>query len=214
MSDELQHLIEKIRAEGVTKADAEARAILAKAREDAARIERDAGEKAAALLKKAELTAQAQAERGRKALEQASRDMVLIVSQAVEALFMRLLQEKVDAAFTPETFRSFLYDAVKSYLSQDHSAAGLELTIPAQNELEIRDFLLKAFKESAAQGVTIQSSNEVLKGFRVAFKDNHVEHDFTSEAITEALARLVRPHLADLLRSALTSTPKGGAPKP
>lgn len=210
MSEQLQHLIEKIRAEGVTKADAEARDILVKARDEAARIESDAAEKAEALLKKAEANAKAHAERGRKALEQASRDMILTVSQAVEALFTRLLQEKVGAAFTPDSFRSFLHDVVKSYLAQGHSAASLEVSVPPDMEIAIRDFILKAFQETAAQGMTIRSSNEVIKGFRITFKDSHVEHDFTPEAIAEAMARLVRPHLAELLRSAVNGMPKGG----
>ncbi len=214
MSEQLQHLIEKIRTEGVSKADTEAQAILAKARDDAARIERDAVEKARSLVKQAESASQAFAERGHTALEQASRDMILTVSQAVESLFTRLLQEKVDAAFTPETFHSFLHDVIQSYLDQGHSAEGLAITVSPEHEKALRDFILKAFQESVAQGVTIRSSNDVIKGFRVAFKSNHVEHDFSTEAIAEAMTRLVRPHLADLLRSAISGPSNSGDGKP
>ncbi len=152
MSEQLQHLIEKIRTEGVAKADEEARAILVKARENAARIEREAMEKAEALMIHAEAVSKAHAERDRKTLEQAARDMVLTVSQAVEALFFRLLQEQVDAAFTPDTFLSFLHDVVSSYLAQAHSAASLEVTVPLGKEVEIRDFILKTFQQSAEIG--------------------------------------------------------------
>ncbi len=207
MSEQLQHLIEKIRMEGISKADAEAWAILEKARDEATRIEREAAEKASVLLKTAASSSQLHADRNRKALEQASRDMLLTVTQSVELLFTRIFQEKVDAAFTPETFNTFLHDAIKSYLAQGHAAAALEVTVPADKVNAIRDFMLKAFQETASQGITIRSSNNVIQGFRIAFKDLHVEHDFTTEAIAEALARLVRPHLAELLRSAAARPP-------
>jgi V/A-type H+-transporting ATPase subunit E len=202
MSEQLQHLIERIRSEGVTKADAESRAILDKARAESERIEADAREKAAALIKKAESDANAYAERGRKALEQASRDTILTVRQAVEALFQRLFQEKTEAAFTADAFNAFLHDVVKTYLTQGRGAA--DITVPADQEAAVRDYFLKAFQDAGRSGWTIRSSNDVIKGFRVSFKDNHVEHDFTAEAIAETLGRLVRPDLADLLRKSQT----------
>ena len=204
MSEELQHLLEKIRTEGIARADAEARAILEKAREEAAAILADSREKADTLLKKADADSQAYAERGRKALEQASRDTILTVQQAVENLFNRIVRERVEAALTPEAFQALLRDVINGFLAQGRPAREMEITVSPAQESAIRAYLLQALQQTVAEGVTIRSSNEVVKGFRIAFRDSHVEHDYTVEAIAETMAKLVRPHLAELLRKAGT----------
>jgi len=208
MSEQLQHLIERIRAEGVDKADAEARAILEKARTEAARIEREARDRAVALVKKAEAEAAAHAAHGRKALEQASRDTLLTVRQSLESLFDKLFRREVEKALTHEAFQGFLQKVVQDFLARQTEQGGLEVTVPTALIEDVRQYLIKTFQAEAAKGVTIRSSNEVITGFRVAFTHGHVELDFTPEAIAETLARLVRPDLGALLREA-TGTAKG-----
>jgi V/A-type H+-transporting ATPase subunit E len=214
MSEQLQHLIERIRTEGVGKADAEAGAILIKAREEAARLEREAKDRAAAIVKKAEADAAAYAERGRKALEQASRDILLTVRLALEGLFDKVFRRQVETALTPEAFQSILRDVITAYLAQGHGAAGLEITVPAGQDEAMRASLLKTFQAEAVNGVTIRSSNDVIAGFRVSFHHEHVVHDFTPEAIAASLARMVRPDLAALLRQAGADASKGGTAVP
>lgn len=208
MSEQLQHLIDKIRTEGVSKADAEAKTILDKARSEAARLEREAAEKAAQLIRQAEADSKAYAERGRKALEQACRDTILTLRQSLETLFERLLLQKVESAYTPEAFRHFLQDVIRAYLAQGHKAGNLLITVPADQLDSLRAYILKALHDAAVEGLVIQSSNDVIKGFTVTLKDNHVEHDFTPEAVAETMARLVRPDLAELLRTAAGPAPK------
>lgn len=214
MSEQLQHLIERIRTEGVGKADEEARAILEKARAEAARVERDAHTRAAEITNKAKADAAAAEERGRKSLEQAARDTILTVSQTLEALFDKLFRRQVENTLTHEAFQSILRDVIAAYLAQGHGKTGLELTVPAGAQEAVRDYLVKTFQAEAANGVTIRSSSEVIAGFRVSFVRDHVEHDFTPEAIADALARLVRPDLGALLRQAVSAMPKRGTPAP
>jgi V/A-type H+-transporting ATPase subunit E len=202
MSEQLQHLIEKIRTEGVAKADAEAKTILDRARTEAARLEREAADKAAHIIKKAEADSVAYAERGRRALEQASRDTILTLQQSIETLFERVLLTKVEDAFSPESFRSFLQDVIRAYLAQGHKAGNLQVSVPANEADSLRAYILKALHDAAVEGLVIRSSNDVVKGFKVMLKDNHVEHDFTAEAVAETMARFVRPDLAALLRNA------------
>ena len=214
MSEQLQHLIERIRTEGIGKADEEARAILEKARAEAARLAQDAQARAAEIVRKAQADADAYDARGRKSLEQAARDTILTVSHTLEALFDKLFRRQVENTLTPEVFQAILRDVVAAYLAQGHGATGLELTVPAGKQEAIRDFLVKTFQAEAANGVTIRSSNDVIAGFRVAFLRDHVEHDFTPEAIAESLAHMVRPDLGALLRQAGAGKPKSGTPAP
>jgi V/A-type H+-transporting ATPase subunit E len=214
MSEQLQHLIDRIRTEGVGKADTEAQAILEKARLEAARLEREALDRAAVIVKKAEADAAAHAERGRKALEQASRDTILTVRQTLEALFDKVFRRRVETALTPEAFQAILRDVITAYLAQGHGANGLDITVPAGREDAVRNDILKTFQAEAAAGVTIRSSNDVIAGFRVSFVRDHVEHDFSPEAIAETLARLVRPDLGALLKQAAAGDVNRGTPAP
>ena len=47
-----------------------------------------------------------------------------------------------------------------------------------------------------AKGLKIAPDADVAAGVRVLVKNGRVEHDFTAEAVVEALSRVVRPELA------------------
>ena len=98
MAEELQQLLEKIQHDGVEKANAEAAAIISKAKAEAEACKRTAAEEAAALAAKAEAEAKASAERAEKTIRQAARDTVLEVKDALERLLQNLLEKNVNAA--------------------------------------------------------------------------------------------------------------------
>ena len=51
-------------------------------------------------------------------------------------------------------------------------------------------------------GIEIVGDGRVTHGFRVVIKEDNVEHDFSQEAITETLCRLLRPHIAGIVQEA------------
>ena len=77
MAEELQHLIDRIRAEAIERAEAEAARILAQAREKAAAEVREAERRAREIIAKAERDAAVFAERAQRSLEQAARDLLI-----------------------------------------------------------------------------------------------------------------------------------------
>ena len=58
---------------------------------------------------------------------------------------------------------------------------------------------LKA-KLAAQKEVTVVTDAQMGTGFRVKLAGGRVEHDFTGAAVTDALAALLRPQLAQLLK--------------
>ena len=83
MAEELQNLLERIQKDGVQKAEEESEKILARAREKAATLLKDAEKNAAAATEKAEQDAEQFMARSKKTLEQAARDVILSVGDAV-----------------------------------------------------------------------------------------------------------------------------------
>ena len=95
MAEELQQLLEKIQRDGVDKANAEAAAIVAKAKAEADALVKKAQEAAAAAEAKGKADADAYAARARETIAQAARDTVLKVKDDVTKLLTKLLAQDV-----------------------------------------------------------------------------------------------------------------------
>jgi V/A-type H+/Na+-transporting ATPase subunit E len=202
MADDLQALLERIRRDGIEKAQAEAERILAEARARAGQIERDAEARAAESLKKAEQDGRAFAERGRKAVEQAARDVVLAVGQAVRSTFGEVVRREVTRALTPEALQSMLALIVSAYAGGG-GGGGVDVLVSSQDLAALKDFFTARYAEELKRGLRIGAAEGLAAGFRVSIVDEQVVHDFSDEAIAESLCQLLRPHLAEIVRAAV-----------
>ena len=191
MAEELQQLLEKIQHDGVEKANAEAAAIISKAKAEAEACKKAAAEEAAAATAKAEAEAKASAERAKKTIQQAARDTIREVKNALDALFENLLAKNVNAALsTPGEAAKIALDAIRSLNADDAEVAANEKLAAA----------LKAqLAADAAKGVKVVLDPTVGSGFSIRLDGGRVEHDFSEAAISAAIAKRLRPALAALL---------------
>ncbi len=191
MAEELQQLLEKIQHDGVEKANAEAAAIISKAKAEAEACKKAAAEEAAAATAKAEAEAKASAERAEKTIQQAARDTIREVKNALDALFENLLAKNVNAALsTPGEAAKIALDAIRSLNADDAEVAANEKLAAA----------LKAqLAADAAKGVKVVLDPSVGSGFSIRLDGGRVEHDFSEAAISAAIAKRLRPALAALL---------------
>lgn len=199
MAEELQHLIERIRKEGVEKAEQEGAEILSKAKEKAASIVREAEAKAKAMLEKAEKDAQAFTERSRRTLEQAARDLLISVGQGVENILKDIVAEAVDEALSIDVLKQMLVKMAEAYAAHAGRETRIDLLISARDKEELIRFFAEQYRQRLLQGVEIHVDNELFKGFRVSFVQNHVYHDFSKQAIAEALTQFLRPQLSEIV---------------
>ena len=192
MAEELQNLLEKIKRDGVEKANAEAAAIVTKAKADAAAIVAEAEEKAAAQKAAAEEAAKTSEARAEETIRQAARDTVLKVEQAVTELLERLLAKNVDAALAdPAVVAPIAADAVKALVSGEQAAevaANAKLVEALRAQLAVRGNL------------TVVTDDNTSSGFAVRLDKGRIEHDFTGPTVAAALAARLRPELAKLVR--------------
>jgi len=190
MAEELQNLLEKIQKDGVEKANAEAAAILAKAKDEAIRIVKEAEDKAAAAKAEADKAAKDYAERAGETVAQAARDTVLSVGKSVTTLLESYLAKDVDAALAdPAVAAKLAADAVRALVAGDakaEAAAGAKLA----------DALRAQFAADALKGVTVVTDTNAGTGFSVKLDGGRVEHDFTGKTVADALAKRLRPDLA------------------
>lgn len=189
--ENLDALLEKIRTEGVDKARAEADAIVAQAHKEAGIIVARARSEAEQCKAQAQADADRFQQGAEATLRQAARDVRMKLEQDITALLERTLGGEVDAALDALALVSKLVEeAVETYQREGE----VKVVAPPK--------LAEALKARLAQKgeVTVVTDAQMGTGFRVVLKGGRVEHDFTGEAVTQALTALLRPQLAQLLK--------------
>ena len=193
MSDELQGLLEKIRNEGVKKAEAEAEAILAEARSKAAAIVADAKAKADASVEAAKRQAETFTAASQRTIKQTADNVLLGVEKAVlERLEKILVKNVTEAAHDVKLVSALAAEAVRGYLKE----GDVKLAAAA----DLAEALRAEFSAQALNGVEVVLDPTTGGGFRVLLSGGRIEHTFTGAAVAEALAKQLRPSLAALLK--------------
>lgn len=198
MAEELQPLLEQIRKEGVEKAEAQASEILEQAKAKAAQTVRDAEAKAKELVAKAQADAGIYTERSTATLEQAARDLLITVGQGIENIIADIVAESVDSALKIEVLEQMMIKMAQS-CAEHHGETRIELLISQKDQGDLVKFFSEKYREKMVHGIELHVDNEILKGFKVSFADDHVYLDFTHDAIADALTAFLRPKLAEIV---------------
>ena len=201
MAEELQHLIERIRKEGVESGEKAADALVAEAKKKAAAIVADAQKQAKDFSEKADQEAAAFAERGKATLQQAARDLLISIGGAVGDVVSGIVDAKVGAALSPELVAQMLLKLAEAY-AKDGGQGGIVAMLGEADAAAVKAYFAKEYQNKLAAGIQIESDKGIFKGFRVGAKGGQVFHDFTKEAIAESLANFLRPELAQLVKKA------------
>ena len=201
MAEELQHLIERIRKEGVESGEKAADALVAEAKKKAAAIVADAQKQAKEMSAKADQEAVAFATRGKATLQQAARDLLISIGGAVGDVVNGIVDAKVGAALSPELVAQMLLKLAEAY-AKDGGQGGIVAMLGEADAVAVKAYFAKEYQGRLAAGIQIESDKGIFKGFRVGAKGGQVFHDFTKEAIAESLANFLRPELAQLVKKA------------
>lgn len=201
MPQELDHIIERIRQEGVDEAEKRSEEIISSARKQAASMIDDARAEADRILAEAEEKTKSIEKRSMAALDQAARDLLLTIEEAVENIFEDLIHEAVDQSMDQTLVRDVLTRVIGECFT-GHDEGGMEVLLSQEDGQELVEFFATKYKEKMDKGLELRTDSEVLKGFRISFKDKNVYLDYTSEAVAEALANFLRPRLAEIVKCA------------
>ena len=199
MPEDLQALIDRLQREAVDEGQRRAQATVAEAEARAEALVREAEEKAARVLERADRDAEAYTERSAHALEQAGRDLLIAVSHAVERLLAGLVHASLMETLKPELLAEMLTKMSEAYASRGGRERRMEVLLNEDDLESLVRLYAQSYRDRLQTGVELKLDNEIVKGFRVVMVEDHVEHDFTIDAIAEALTHHLRPHLARIL---------------
>lgn len=202
MTEELQSLLDRIRAQGVERAEAEAARIISEAEARAAGIVAEAESQAAQLRRSADTDATASAERGQTALEQAGRDFLLSLEKSIESLLRETLCETVAAALTPEVMCEILVRLADAYAEHEMNESRVDVLLSPEDRDTVGTLVMEKYRDLVRRGLTLRLDERVDGGFKVSFVDYHLYHDFTAAALAEALAPVLKPPLCDIVKRA------------
>jgi V/A-type H+-transporting ATPase subunit E len=217
----VEALIERLREEGVARGRDEAERLAREAEARAAAIERKARQEADSVLETARREAEALRTAGEDALRLAMRDTVL----ELRAALTREVNDKVRRLISAELQReAFLQQLILEVARRGRDEVGIEdgdrldVVLPRelvsleelrQNPLELREgslshFVLAVASEVLGDGVRFTVAEDEQRGIRIRLEDRHLEIDLTEEKVAD----LIISHLQPRFRAVLEGTVK------
>lgn len=199
MSEELQSLLMRIQEDAVAKSETEADAIISKAKETAKKTVADAEESAKKLITKAEQDAEAFKIRAEKSLTQAARDVILSIGETLNDTLAAIIKKDVADSMTTDTVKAMLLIIAENYFKDNQGS--IDVLLNREQQQELSTAFLSELAGNMKSGIELKSDNSIVAGFKISVTDEKVEHDFTSEAIADALSQLLRPELGKIVKS-------------
>jgi len=200
MELQVQELLDRIKAEGVNAAKAEASAIKERAEEGARALFADAEGRAKAREADAETRIASMEKASALALLQASRDAILSLRQKVQAFMEEVVRAEVSQVFDSVFLASCLPELLKTMASE--AKGGLTILLPEKSLKAIDGALAGRLAKELGRGVEFQPFSGIDAGFRIVFEGSAVHYDFSAQAVASILSARVGEALAASLNKA------------
>jgi len=198
MESKLEHLIEKIKSDGIAEAKKSAAEIIENARKEAEGIIKKARADAEQIIANAGREADKLKTNAESALRQASRDTVLVTKEKLLKLFDAAFKRELGAALSPEFVKDLIVKIVDSW-GRDKE---LEVLVSEKDLQQLQDLVFSQSRAQLKDTVAIKVDKGISKGFRVGLKDSNVYYDFTDESIAEFLGEFLNPGIREILDKA------------
>lgn len=201
MAEDLQALLDRIKDEGFKKTEQQCEELLSKASAEAKRIVEEARTEAASIIRTAQDEAAMAQNKGQMALQQAARDVLLSLRHQLEERVVRAATSFAGEALSDGRLVEIITRLFEAYLAGAGSEGRVQVLLAETDAKALESALSAALSQDLRKQVEITPVPEVSAGFRLVFAGTDIVYDFTDEALAEALAEFLNPHLAALLEA-------------
>ncbi len=201
MEIQLQELIEQIKKNGVETAEAEAKAIIEKAKADADKIINDAEAKAREIAAKSKADNERLVKVSEDAIRQAGRNLLISFRESVNKELNALVSLKVAKAYSPENLKELILKAVEAW-TRNTDTIELSVLLNSDDLAALKNDLLNALKERMLNGVVLKASDDFDGGFRIAESDGSAYYDYSVSSVVEMLSTYLNPKVTALMKEA------------
>ena len=198
MEAQLKELIDKIKSEGVAEAEEKAKQIEEEAQQQASAVVAEAQKKAEQIVSEAKENAERFEQTGKKALQQAGRDLVLNLKASITGLFESVVTREIKESLTPDALEKMITHIIKAW--QKEGIKGIEVLLSPEDLKKLEKGLMNKLSAEMKKGVELKPIPEIQAGFRIGEKDGSAYYDFTDKGIAEHLAQHLSPKLAECLK--------------
>ena len=196
--ENLDGLIQQIRREGVERAQQEAEAVLAAAKQQVAELVQAAQQRAEQLLREAEERIQKEAIALRQAQERAARDWLLAVRAELNDLLRRLIEHECSAALTGSALAELIRQVAVEWMRHNGGKA-LDLLLNERDAQALGDSFFARLQTELGAGVAVKPHPALHAGFQIGGQGETMRFDFTDAALAESLAAYLHPRFAGVL---------------
>lgn len=197
MTEDLQAILDKIQQDGIEKAEEKADEIISTARAEANNLVQQAKKEAASLVENAKSEADAFEKRAAESIRQSARNTVMKVENALQQMFDKVLLEQINQQMSDNTIMAEIMRTVINHYIEENPEP---LTIKATTRvIELLRHELQG--KMSDKGVEIVIDQNSGRGFSITMDKGRIEHTFTSKAIADTIATMLRPQLAELMQS-------------
>ena len=199
MEIQVQELIDKIKKDGISAASEEASRVKAEAGAEAQRIVEAARREAEEIIRNGKQDAERSEKAGVAALEQASRNLVLVFKDEIQALLNRIINEHVSANYNENILKDALPQLLKSWAEKNTD--NLTVILPESELSKIQSYFSEKMTGELWKGIELKSSRKLSSGFRISNREGSVYYDFSAEAVATLLSAYLSPKLAEILKN-------------
>jgi V/A-type H+-transporting ATPase subunit E len=201
MEVQIQELIDKIKNEGIGKAEEKANQIEEEANKKARDIIAEANKKAGEIIENAKSEAEKFEITGKQALTQAGRDLILSLRLDIISIFNALVKKETKKAFSNDLLKEILTKITDSWIKKGIS--DLEVLLSQEDLDSLEEFFSGEFADTLKKGVKISAAKGIDAGFYISEKDSSAFYDITDKGIAEALCQYLNPRLTGCIKEAV-----------
>jgi V/A-type H+-transporting ATPase subunit E len=199
MEIQVQELIDKIKKDGISVALEEAYKIRAEADAEARRIVESAKKEAEDIINRGKQDAERSEKAGIAAMEQASRNLVLVFKDEVQALLSKVMTEYVSGAYNEDVLKAVLPELIKKWAEKNGD--NLSVILPENELSKLKGFFADKLAAEFKKGVELKSSRKLSSGFHISNREGSAYYDFSATAVVDMLSSYLSPKLAEVMKN-------------
>lgn len=199
MDFQLQELIDKIKKDGVSSAEAAAAQITADAEKKAASIVEEAQKKSDDMIKNARAEIARLEKASEDAVTQACRNMLITFRDSLIAELDSLIQSEAAKVYSSDLMKTLIPETVKAW-SKNADASELSVILSEKDLKSLENELKAALKAEIAKGLEIKPDSALSAGFRIGVNNGAAFYDYSAESVADLFSAYLNPRVAAIMK--------------
>ena len=201
MDIQLQELIDKIKKEGISKAEEDAKATITAAEKKAEQIIADANAKAEEILKNAKAEIQRVEKASEEAIVQAGRNMLLSFKDGIINELDGLIQIQTENVLSKDVLTKLIPELIKNW-AKNTDASELSVLLSEKDLKDLEKSFTSELKAEISKGMEIKVDKTLSSGFRIGVKNGAAFYDYSAESLAQMFSAYLNPKVAGLIQIA------------